>query len=134
MPTMKRHGFTIIELVIVVAIMSVIAAIAIPRITAARGKAQTAAMKSDLRNLVTHEESAFADSLKYTTTPVNYAVTSGNRMPAITLTPDGWSASLTDARGTQLCAVYVGSTPLAPATKEGVPMCGPVATTTIPGP
>src|SRR6266511_4251628 len=128
MPTMKRHGFTIIELVIVVAIMSVIAAIAIPRITAARGKAQTAAMKSDLRNLVTHEESAFADSLKYTTTLVNYAVTSGNRMPASTLTPDGWILSIKDARATQLCALYVDAALLLLASKHGKRECRRVAT------
>lgn len=52
-----------------------------------------AAMKSDLRNLVTAEEAYFADSVKYTATVgpggLNFTVTPGNTPPHITLTADG---------------------------------------------
>ena len=66
-----RQGFTLIELLIVVVIIGILAAIAIPKFANTKSKAYIAAMKSDLRNLVTAEEAYFADSSKYvvTTTP-----------------------------------------------------------------
>ena len=63
---MNRKGFTLIELLIVVVIIGILAAIAIPKFANTKVKAYTAAMKSDLRNLVTAEEAYFADSAHYT--------------------------------------------------------------------
>jgi type IV pilus assembly protein PilA len=63
-----NKGFTLIELLIVVVIIGILAAIAIPKFANTKTKAYTAAMKSDLRNLVTAEEAYFADSAKYTAT------------------------------------------------------------------
>ena len=60
-----RKGFTLIELLIVVVIIGILAAIAIPKFANTKSKAYIAAMKSDLRNLVTAEESFFADSAEY---------------------------------------------------------------------
>src|SRR6476646_11930311 len=62
-----RKGFTLIELLIVVVIIGILAAIAIPTFANTKQKAYITAMKSDLRNLVTAEESFFADSTKYVT-------------------------------------------------------------------
>src|ERR1700712_3222845 len=66
-----RKGFTLIELLIVVVIIGILAAIAIPKFANTKEKAYIAAMKSDLRNLVTAEEAYFADSVKYTATVAN---------------------------------------------------------------
>src|SRR5947199_6768068 len=63
---MSRRGFTLIELLIVVVIIGLLAAIAIPKFSNTKEKAYIAAMKSDLRNLVTAEEAYFADSMAYT--------------------------------------------------------------------
>src|SRR4029077_6407812 len=80
---MKRAGFTLIELMTVVAIVGLLAMIAIPKLADLRGRAQVAAMKSDLRNLVTLEENYFAQHLQYATAADlagTYAVTAGNSM------------------------------------------------------
>jgi TonB family protein len=87
-------------------------------------RAYVSSMKSDLRNLVTAEEAYFADSVRYTTRlgPL-YAVTTGNAMPTITLTADGWTATIENLHVPYRCAIFVGSTPRAPARREGEPVC-----------
>jgi len=61
----KEQGFTLIELMIVVAIIGILAAIAIPQFAKYRQKAFNSAAESDLRNVMTAEEAAFADTQKY---------------------------------------------------------------------
>src|SRR3954452_23663740 len=61
----NRKGFTLIELLIVVVIIGILAAIAIPKFANTKEKAVVASMKSDLRNLVTAQESFFADNQDY---------------------------------------------------------------------
>jgi type IV pilus assembly protein PilA len=121
---MNRKGFTLIELLIVVVIIGILAAIAIPKFANTKEKAYLASMKSDLRNLVTAEEGYFADSIKYTSNlGTGYATTSGVVGPTITVTADGWTANVTHTTTTKTCSVYIGSTALAPANKEGEPKC-----------
>src|SRR2546427_9707666 len=90
-------------------------------------KAYLASMKSDLRNLVTAEEAFFADSVKYTSTVgaggVLFNTTSGVVGPTIAVTADGWTANVSHTTTTKTCSIYVGSTALAPANKEGEPKC-----------
>src|SRR5262249_32283604 len=61
----NKKGFTLIELLIVVVIIGILAAIAIPKFANTKEKAYVAAMKSDLRNMATAEESYFADNQTY---------------------------------------------------------------------
>ncbi len=57
----KKEGFTLVELLIVVAIIGILAAIAIPQFAAYREKAYCSAIKSDLANLAISEEAYFTD-------------------------------------------------------------------------
>src|SRR2546423_1708626 len=121
---MNRKGFTLIELLIVVVIIGILAAIAIPKFANTKEKAYLASMKSDLRNLITAEEAYFADSVKYTSNlGTAYNTTSGVVGPTITVTANGFTATVSHTTTTKTCAVYVGTTALAPANKEGEPKC-----------
>lgn len=126
--TRSRKGFTLIELLIVVVIIGILAAIAIPKFNDTKGKANWAAMRSDLHNLMTAQESYFYEHQAYATdlSQLNYSTSTG---VVVTITPTGgspgWSATSTHPQAwPHTCAVFVGgATPVAPASTEGVVAC-----------
>lgn len=123
-----RRAFTLIELLIVVVIIGILAAIAIPKFAATKNKAYIASLKSDLRNLVTAEEAFFADSVKYSTfdtTRIKYRVTTGVNPPTIVVGPGYWSATITHSMITGFsCGIGVNTTnPIVNTAGEGEPAC-----------
>jgi len=61
----RRAGFTLLELLTVVAIIGSLAAIAIPVFSARQGKAYDARVMHDARNAATAEEAYFSDVMDY---------------------------------------------------------------------
>ncbi len=61
----NRSGFTLIEVLIVTVIISILAAIAIPKFAGTKEKAYDATAVADLRHLVEASEAYFADHLHY---------------------------------------------------------------------
>ena len=127
---MTRHGaggWTFVEVLIVLVIISLLATIVIPHLSSTRDKALVATMMTDLRNLLAQEEIRKLDSGSYITSfpPSVWSPSTGVSDPTIALTGDGWTASVTHISSRRTCVIFVGSTSLAPASKEGVPSCTP---------
>src|SRR5438046_5157972 len=135
---MNRKGFTLIELLIVVVIIGILPAIAIPKFANTKAKAYIASMKSDLRNPVTAEQAYFASSGKYTActacpTPptagaVNFCVTTGNNLGTVGLARSEERRVGKECRyrrSTPLVrrAIVINTEVLAPAVSEGPPGC-----------
>ena len=124
--TKRAHGFTLIELMVVVLIIGILAAIAIPKFGATKDRAYVATMKSDLRNLVTAEESYFSDYASYTT---NLSQLSIIISPAVTVrvtgvSATGWDATAAYSATTKTCAIYIGTgTPALPGGNPGEAVC-----------
>ena len=58
----NRKGFTLIEVVVVAVVIGVLAAVAVPRLTASKDKAYVAAMTADLHTIAIYEEQFAADN------------------------------------------------------------------------
>ena len=121
---LNRRGFTLIELLIVVVIIGILAAIAIPKFSNTKEKAFVAAMKSDLRNLVTAEEMYFNDNFTYGSIAnigTAFTVSSGVTVATSAITSTGWSASATHANTDQTCTLAYGAA--AGTGASGLPAC-----------
>ena len=57
-----QRGFTLIELMIVIAIIGILAAIAIPQFTAYKSRGYNAASKADLKNAYTAAQAYFTEN------------------------------------------------------------------------
>ena len=123
----SRTGFTLVELLIVVVVIGILAAMAIPRFQSTKGKAYLASVKSDLKNLSTAEESFFYEHRSYTTDLDSLKAVSshGVVLTVVTATANGWAATgYHPSSYPHTCALFYGSvTAVSPATVEGSIAC-----------
>lgn len=122
-------GFTLIEMLIVMVVLGILAAIAIPKLNVTRERSYFAAMKSDLKNVAAQEELYYADTYTYTSSlnALEFHVSDGVTITINEATTSGWAATATHAgiAGEQ-CGIYYGNASAAnasPATVAGRVEC-----------
>ncbi len=94
----EQKGFTLIELMIVVAIIGILAAIAIPQFASYRMRSYNSSALSDVRNLNTSQATFFADWQRFAGTTITGAVALATVVGPSTVGSDGIAAN--DAAGT----------------------------------
>lgn len=98
------HGFTFIELSVVLAILGILAAIAVPQYSNYRERAYNQTAISDLRNIAAAQESFFADHQKYKAVEECSSVEPGVKcsisdLPGVTSLSKGVSLTMTVSPG-----------------------------------
>jgi prepilin-type N-terminal cleavage/methylation domain-containing protein len=126
----NSKGFTLIELLIVVVIIGILAAIAIPKFANTKQKAVVSAMRSDLRNLASVQETFWVENRTYyggvvPDPAITFAPSNGVTITIVSSGVAGWSARATAPTLTpQQCVIYYGvAPPIPPATADGAVAC-----------
>ena len=90
-----QKGFTLIELMIVIAIIGILAAIAIPQFTAYRQRGYNASANADVKNAYTAAQAYFSDNPAGTPSLDNLKAYGFNQTKDVTITP-----TITQSSGT----------------------------------
>ena len=122
-----RPGFTLVELLIVVLVVGVLAAIAIPRFTDTKGRAQLSAVKSDLRNLISAQEAYMADYQAYASDPTALPFKNSPNV-TVTLTSasgfaSSWGATAESNGGALRCKIGLGADSTHSGGRDGQIVC-----------
>ena len=107
-------GFSLVEMLVVIAVIGIIAAIAIPSIGSINASAQAATAKRNAQNLASVYQSGLADGVNWGATDVASAVT------AVTTGNTGTDGTLFAVKGLDADAITKASTKLAWDTAAGL--------------
>jgi prepilin-type N-terminal cleavage/methylation domain-containing protein len=102
----SEEGFTLLELIVVVAVLGILAAIAIQQFSLFRSRAMDAAMRSDLKNAALAMENYYGEFLDYPTSVnaiqlVGYRKTSGVTLTINVTSPTTFTLTAAMPSGTQ---------------------------------
>jgi prepilin-type N-terminal cleavage/methylation domain-containing protein len=123
------RGFTLIELMVVVVVIGLLAAIVGPQLSVARERTYLSVMRTDLRNFATAEESYFYDFAVYSSDPTHIERRGFETSKDVTLsvneaTSSGWSVTIGHTGTSQRCFLFIGSAaPVGSAHNEGIVSC-----------
>lgn len=117
----KSSGFSLIELLVVVLLISILTAIAIPQLFGTKERTYVASMRSDLRNLETAQESYYVDNLTYAGS-IGAMGTTFLMSPGVSVVVDsasqtGWGASASHSSTAVTCSIAVTRA------HQGIPVC-----------
>ena len=129
--TVSHQGVTLIELLIVMVVIGILAAIAIPKYSTARDKAFMISVTSDLRILASQQEAYQSRTQAYAsdwTDLTDLTITDGvNIFINEVNLGQGWAATgYHDALPGRICGIYYGNASAAnatPATTPGQVIC-----------
>lgn len=108
---------TLLELLVVVAVIGILAAIAIQQVSLYRARAVDASMRSDLKNAALAMENYYGELLAYPSTEASitlygYRKTSGVTMTITLPTPSSFTLTAARASGSQVSFTYDSTTGL----------------------
>jgi type IV pilus assembly protein PilA len=114
---MGEQGFTLLELIVVVAVLGVLVAIALQQFSLYRSRATDAAMRSDLKNAALAMESYYGEFLDYPVSVnalqlVGYRRTNGVTLTINVSSPSSFSVTAAMPNGTQPSFTFDSTTGL----------------------
>jgi type IV pilus assembly protein PilA len=116
LPLLKgKSGFSLVELLLVIAIIGLLAVIAIPQFISYRSKSVDAQLKSDLRNAAVAVESYYAKNSAYPSSVTDiegygFHATDGVTVSLALVTPTSYTITAAKAGGTQASFTFTSST------------------------
>ncbi len=135
MRTTFKPGFTLIELMVTMLIVGVLAAVAIPKYSETRRRANRSSGVADLTNLKTAQETFFSETNRYAGMPdtvaLRFHTSPSNTSLSITTAgvppgTGGWNAIVSIVGG-ETCGVFIGAAPrpsgMPATTVQGAPVC-----------
>ena len=130
--TSARKGFTLVELLIVVVVLGILAAIAIPKFSSFRERSLMSMVILDLKNFASQQEVYHGENYSYASSVADVTAMVVSEGVNITVTQAdgrGWAATgWHDALAGRQCGIYYGVASAAnasPATDAGVIACDP---------